>query len=281
MERNGFAPSQLPGVQLIASDCSQARQPLVYEPSIVIIAQGEKTGYLDDRIIHYGRGHYLVQALPLPFECETRVDADAPLLGLSIHIDIAELAELAKSMPDLVDADETPLPMAAVPIDQPIGLSVLQLVECLHDPTKRAVLGRDHRRAVLFEALRGPQGASLLSLLNDQSYYARVANALNRLHREYSQPLTMETLARDAHMSQSAFHQRFKQLTCVSPLQYQKRIRLLKARSLLMQPAINVNRAATDVGYRSSAQFSREYKRYFGVAPAHDCLSSDKAPVAG
>ncbi|WP_106477534.1 AraC family transcriptional regulator [Phytohalomonas tamaricis] len=274
VEHDGFTSSSLGGLQLIASQCSQPRTPLVYEPSLVIIAQGEKVGYLGDRTIHYGAGTYLVQAMPLPFECETYAEAGTPLLGLSIHIDLVMLGELTELMP--APLQTTPLPMAAVAMDTRMGHSVVHLLECLHDSVMQEALGKGRLREVLFEALRGPQGTSLQQLLFQQGQYARIARALQSLHHHYAAALTVETLAREVNMSPSAFHHHFKQVTCLSPLQYQKRIRLLKARLMITSQHHNVSGAANAVGYQSVSQFSREYKRYFGISPANE---SRRVPV--
>lgn len=274
--RDGFIPTAVDGVSLMASHRCRPRTPLVYAPSLIFVAQGEKTGYLDDRIIHYGAGQYLVQAMPVPFECKTGAATTRPLLGVTVNIEPDVLAELVHAMSaspgpsEAEDADVDSLPMAAVAMDTPMLDAVERLLACLDDPASAAVLGAARRREVLFEALRGPQGHLLRRLLHDQGAYARIARAIDRLHEDFSSPLAVDQLAAEAHMSTSTFHVHFKRVTRLSPLQYQKRIRLLRARHLLAGHAENVGGAALAVGYQSASQFSREYKRYFGVAPAHD-----------
>ena len=118
--------------------------------------------------------------------------------------------------------------------------------------------------------MRGPQGHLLRRLIHEQGAYARIGAAINRLHTDYARPLSVAELAADVHMSASSFHHHFKQVTRMTPLQYQKRMRLLAARDLLASHVENVGGAAHAVGYQSASQFSREYKRYFGVAPMHD-----------
>lgn len=274
--RDGFVSTAVEGVSLMASHCCRPRTPLMYAPSLIFVAQGEKTGYLDDRVIHYGAGQYLVQAMPVPFECKTDADATRPLLGLTMSIEPEVLAELVNSMSmspawsEVDDPGGDSLPMAAVPMDMAMLDAVERLLTCLDDPASASVLGAARRREVLFEALRGPQGHLLRRLLHDQGAYARIARAIERLHEDFTAPLAVERLAAEAHMSTSTFHVHFKRVTRLSPLQYQKRIRLLRARRLLAGHAENVGGAALAVGYQSASQFSREYKRYFGVAPAHD-----------
>ncbi|WP_110649809.1 AraC family transcriptional regulator [Salinicola peritrichatus] len=264
----GFSDTAIEGVKLIHSHCGHSRTPLIYEPGIFVIAQGDKIGYLGERVIHYGPGNYLVQALPLPFECETRADADTPLLGVNIAFDPLTLSELVQQMPAGVDDGRQPAPMAAVELDATMEECVLRLVDCLHDTSACRILGPGRVREVLFAALRGPQGDSLRQLVQRQGQYARIVDALEYLHRHFATALTVETLAARANMSASHFHHHFKRTTQQSPLQYLKRLRLLKARALLGQQRMNVARAASEVGYRSTSQFSREYKRYFGVSPS-------------
>lgn len=268
----GFISTALPDVQVVVMQCSQPRTPLIYEPSLIVIAQGRKIGYLEDRVINYGAGNYLIQALPLPFECETLVSPDQPLLGVSIGIDRLVLDELVRSMQArrMTPPARSPVPMAAVPMNASMGNAVLRLLECLHDPLCCEALGPGRVREVLFEALRGPQSDSLWQLLQDAGKYSRIADALAYLHRHYAEPISVERLADEVNMSPSHFHHHFKRTTQLAPMQYLKRLRLLKARVLLGQRIHNVNLTAAAVGYQSPSQFSRDYKRYFGNSPANE-----------
>lgn len=279
VDGEGFMTTRLPGVQLFTSCHGQSRTPLIYEPCLMIVAQGGKVGYLEDRIIHYGAGNYLIQALPLPFECETRASREQPLLGLMVSLDRVMLGELAQSLPAKHGAaeGETPSPMAAVPMNASMGGNVLRLLECLHDPLLADALGGGRIREVVFEALRGPQGDSLHRLIRESGKYTQIADALTFLHRHYTQPLTVDALASQVNMSASHFHHHFKHTTRLAPMQYLKRLRLLKARLLLGQRQHSVARAASAVGYQSASQFSRDYKRYFGVPP----VSERRRPAAG
>ena len=275
ISRDGFTPTALDGLSLLGYAGRTIRQPEVYEPSLVFVAQGEKTAHLEDRVIHYGAGHYLVQAIPVPFECETRGERDIPVLGLSLRIEPAVLDELVTSMPDEAwpepDATDTAsLPMAAVALDAHMTDALLRLLDCLEDDLSARALYAARVREVIFEALRGPQGHLLRRLIHERGAYARIGTAINHLHADYAKSLSVEELAASVHMSASSFHHHFKRVTRLSPLQYQKRIRLLAARDLLSSQVENVAGAAHAVGYESASQFSREYKRYFGVAPTRD-----------
>ncbi|KGE78170.1 AraC family transcriptional regulator [Halomonas salina] len=267
VERDGYTPTQLPGVTLMASRRPVPRTPLIYDPSLIIVAQGYKIGYLGDREIHYGPGQYLVQTLPLPFECETHASLEAPLLGVSVRLDPALLGELVAAMAEKTGGEASPVPMDSVSMSAGMEGAVERLLRTLHDPDEIAAMGPQRVRDVVFEALRGRQGGALRALVHHQGHYSRIVQVLSWLHAHYADDVSVEDLARQASMSPTTFHQHFKQVTQASPLQYLKRLRLIKAQQLLVQEASNVNQAAEAVGYRSVSQFSRDYKRCFGTSP--------------
>ncbi|MCJ8205154.1 AraC family transcriptional regulator [Pseudomonas sp. RGM2987] len=271
--RDGFIPTRLPGVQVLRCSEDIARGPQLYEPSLVIIAQGSKLAYLGPRTLEYGAGHYLIQALPVPFECETYAMPDAPLLGISVAIDRALLGELVLAMglmPGRSLAAQTPESMTSAVLDGAMRGCVERLLQCLHDPLECQVMGQARLRELLFAALRGPQADVLRALVEQHGQFARIAAALSHLHAHFTEPLNVETLASCANMSASTFHEHFKRSTLLSPVQYLKRLRLLKAQRLLLVDGMGVAQVAHQVGYQSSSQFSREYKRYFERNPGEE-----------
>ncbi|SDN71334.1 AraC family transcriptional regulator [Vreelandella arcis] len=267
VEQQGMTPTALSGVNLLSLDRHQVRTPLLYQPSLIIIAQGRKIGYLGDREIHYDPGQYLVQTLPLPFECETHGSPEAPLLGVSIQLEPALLSEMVTTMGDAPSDYPTTLPMASVAMNDGMHAAVGRLVSALHNPVELATMGKARIRDVVFEALKGDQGPALRALVRGHGHYARIVQVLSLLHRHFADDYSVEQLAQQANMSPSTFHQHFKQITRASPTQYIKQLRLIKAQQLLLQDNHNVSQAAQAVGYRSVPQFSRDYKRYFGDAP--------------
>ncbi|KTC41841.1 AraC family transcriptional regulator [Pseudomonas sp. L5B5] len=271
--REGFAATALPGVQVLRASRDVARGPQIYEPSLMIIVQGSKLAYLGTRTLEYGAGHYLIQALSVPFECETFALPNAPLLGISIGIDRAMLRELVLAMgigDGPAAAAQTLESMTSVVLDDSMRGCVERLLRCLHDPLECKVMGPARVRELLFAALRGPQAEALRALVEQQGHFARVAASLNHLHQHYTEPLNVETLARCANMSTSTFHEHFKRSTLLSPVQYLKRLRLLKAQQLLLGEGLGVAQVAHRVGYQSTSQFSREYKRYFERSPGDE-----------
>ncbi|MBU2711273.1 AraC family transcriptional regulator [Zooshikella harenae] len=273
VKHDGISETLLPEVSLFSSHKPQPRVPLIYQPSLCIVAQGRKIGYLGDREIHYDSGHYLVQTLPLPFECETFASEEAPLFGMSVSIDAATLAELVLALDDPLandDNSEPPKPMGSVAMTVGMEEAVIRLLRALHDPQAARVMGRNRVREVIFEALQGEQGPALRALVENQGHYSRIVQVLTQMHSELADDISVEQLARRANMSLSTFHHHFKQVTRSSPIQYLKRLRLIKAQLLLSHDEFNVTQTASAVGYKSINQFSRDYKRYFGVSPIQD-----------
>lgn len=271
--RDGFVPTRLPGVHALRASQDVARGPQLYEPSLVIIAQGSKLAYLGPRTLEYGAGHYLIQALPVPFECETYAMPNAPLYGVSVAIDRAMLGELVLAMelmPGRNLPPQTPESMTSAVLDDAMRGAVERLLRCLHDPLECQVMGQVRLRELLFVALRGPQADVLRALVEQQGQFARIAVALSHLHAHFTEPLNVETLASCANMSASTFHEHFKRSTLLSPVQYLKRLRLLKAQRLLLIEGMGVAQVAHQVGYQSPSQFSREYKRYFERNPGEE-----------
>ncbi|MGN2412422.1 AraC family transcriptional regulator N-terminal domain-containing protein [Pseudomonas syringae] len=271
--RPGFVATHLPEVRVLSAFGYVASSPQIYEPSLMIVVQGSKIACLGPRTFEYGTGHYLIQALSVPFKCETFATPDKPLYGVSVAIDRVLLGELVQALgPASVQQSElqTPESMTSVVIDNAMRESVERLLRCLHDPLECQAMGQSRVRDVLYSALRGPQSGVLRALVEQQGQFARIASAVTYLHEHYDHALNVYTLARCANMSTSTFHEHFKRSTLLSPVQYLKRLRLLKAQQLLVAEGLNVAQVALKVGYQSASQFSREYKRYFERRPGEE-----------
>jgi AraC-like DNA-binding protein len=267
--REGKHPSVLSGVDLLCGTQSMGRHPVVYEPSIVILVQGRKRGYLGEQVYTYDQHNYLVTSVPMPFECETEASPQRPLLGLSLKVEPALLAELLLDMDEpLGDNSTSPRGIYATPLNAALGGAVIRLLECLADPVDARMLGPQIVREIIYRVLRGEQGGALRALATRHSHSGRIGKVLRRVHAEFSCPLDVETLAAEASMSVSAFHHHFKAVTSTSPLQYVKTIRLHQARLLMVHEGLHAGIAAQRVGYESPSQFSREFKRLFGANPS-------------
>lgn len=271
--RSGAVDADVPGVHLFWATEMLPRTPLLYSAGIVIVAQGFKVGYLADRKFRYDSETYLVLGVPLPFECETHATPEEPLLGLSIDINVPLLHELvAKFSGKLhLESGSTSDPHAGVepvPMNGEMINATERLLSCLRDPMDSKVLGAAAANEIIYRVLRGEKGRVLYSLTQHNTPYAAVARALERIHLDYRQSMTVDDLAQQNAMSVSSFHRAFKRVTGDSPLQYLKKIRLDKAKSLLVHEKMRVNNVAYEVGYESPSQFSREFKRYFKVPPS-------------
>jgi AraC-like DNA-binding protein len=269
----GSSESRLKGVRFFKSTHPIPRRPLVYDPGICIIAQGHKVGYLGGRRFQYDANHYLVVSVTMPFECETFASPEKPLLGLYIDVDIAQLNDLIGRLglqAETGNMGENGLPRGIGPavLDEDMADATHRLIKCLQSETESQILGPGLVREILYRALCGTQAPVLYSLALYSGTFSQVARALKIMQNNYAGKLDVEQLATTARMSASTFHRAFKEITSDSPIQYLKKVRLTKARDLMVQENLKAYIAADKVGYESSSQFSREFKRYFGQSPA-------------
>lgn len=269
---NAFTQSPIPQVKLLYTTCHQPRQPVMYSPSIVIIFQGKKVGYLGRTTFSYDPHNYLLLTVPLPFECETFASPEQPLAGISIGVDTIMLQDLLIDIGDDVPSNHKTPASGITP--SPLGDEILCATERLLDvmikPLDGRVLGPQIVREILFYVLTSDNGGALHALVNRHTHFSQIAKSLRRIESQYSDNLSVELLANEVNMSVSAFHHNFKAVTSTSPLQYLKTYRLHKARMLMIHDGLNAGSAAISVGYESASQFSREFKRYFGLTPTDE-----------
>jgi len=268
----GIHPTAIDGVQLMRASQPIPRSQVLYEPGIVIVAQGRKRGYLGDQVFTYDAHNYLVLSVPLPFECETEATPEKPLLAVSIRVDLAVLGELLMKMdgPRASNPPAIPQGIYATKLDSKLSEATVRLVECLAHTAEARILGPQIVREITYRVLCGEQGGALRAAAALHSRFGQVNRTVQRIHAEYANRLTVEELAGAAGMSASAFHQNFRAVTSTSPLQYLKTIRLHKARMLMVHEGLRAGIAAERVGYESSSQFSREFKRLFGASPVEE-----------
>lgn len=265
----GFSPSRIAGVKFMRSTRHIPPSPIAYDPSIVIIAQGRKTGRIGGKSFLYDSNNYLVLAVPLPFECETFGRPEEPLLGLSVGVTPALVAELLVKIESLpFRGHPSPQAIEATRLDESLSNAAVRLLECLGSTDDARILGPQIIREITYRVLLGPLGANLQAIAAPHSHFGQISRVLQRIHTDFARAFDMETLAREAGMSVSTFHTHFKTVTSSPPLQYLKTIRLHKARMLMVHDGASAASAASLVGYESASQFSREFKRFFGGAPA-------------
>jgi AraC-like DNA-binding protein len=264
----GMTPSLLDGVAFGRSNRSLPRTPVMHDPCVVIVCQGRKRGYFGDQVIEYGAHQFMVASVPMPFEGESFASPEEPLLVIKVKLDLAVIADLALA----IDPGFEPAPgaesVATAPVDAPLADSVIRLLRALRSPLETRLFGASLMREVCFRVLTGPKGPALRAALAQRGHFGQIAKALHRIHMDYHQRLDIDTLAQEVHLSAAAFHAHFKTVTATSPIQYLKATRLHKARLLMIQDGVSASRASSRVGYESASQFSREFKRLFGLAPA-------------
>jgi len=269
----GFANSPMPGVSIARGMESIPRHPIVYKPGIIVLAQGRKRVWLGDEVFEYDANNYLVLAAPMPMECETFATAEEPLIALGIEVDPITVGELILEMGDVAGADPTTCVKSGAMTEDVIDATV-RLAETLSSPIDARILGPQIVREIVYRVLRSENGDVLRLATANHSRFGHIARVLRRIHDEYDTELDVPSLARDANMGTSTFHTAFREVTSTSPVQYVKRIRLHRARTLLLGEGATAQDAARAVGYTSASQFSREYRRMFGVSPAADRTTS-------
>ena len=262
----------LPDIQLIYGTQPSGRTPVMYRPGIVFLFSGYKIGYINDRTFRYDANEYLLLTVPLPFECETFATEEAPLAGFRLDVDVLQLQEL------LMDIGEDALFRPAMAesginsatLSDEILCAAERLLDVMERPLDARILGKQIIREMLYHVLLGPRGGALMALVSRQTHFSQISRVLKRIESQYTETLSVDQLAAEANMSLSAFHHNFKSVTSTSPLQYLKAYRLHKARMMMVHDGLKASAAAMQVGYESASQFSREFKRYFGITPGED-----------
>lgn len=280
--QEGGNETLLDGVETFRISKSVARHPVVYRPRLLVVGQGRKVGYIGDEVYRYDPFNYLVLAVPIPAESEAFATPEEPLLILSVDLDPTTLGEMLLEMDEpFAPFEKTPRGISSTPMTEEFTGAVVRLLESLKCPLDGRMLGPLAVREILYRVLRGEQGGSLRALAGRDDHFTRIARVLRQVHAEFAKPLTAEEMARRARMSSSVFHHHFKLMTACSPLQYLKRIRLDHAKRLMAHDGYNASTAARAVGYESPSQFSREFKRLFGVTPSGEAEQTRSRLVAG
>ena len=268
---DGVHATALPGLQLLRIGAPGQPLPALYEPGLVLVLQGAKQATLGDERLVYDALHCLVVTVTmLPRAQVVQASADQPYLCVRLNVDTHELAALL-----LEAAPALPPWPAGAPgrgaqvarVSLPLLDAVGRLLALLEQPRDLPVLAPLVQREIFYRVLTGELGPRLRALAVADSQAQRVARAVDLLRRRFREPLRVGELAAAAHLSASSLHQHFKQVTSMSPLQYQKLLRLHEARRLLLAEGLDAAAAAHRVGYESPSQFSREYSRCFGAPP--------------
>jgi AraC-like DNA-binding protein len=251
-------------------------------PSLCFIAQGAKAVIVGEEVYEYDPSRMLVFSVALPVAAQvTQASYSEPYLALRLDLDPHKIAELVlKAYPRGVPPVQERSAVYVAPVDVSIVNAATRLMECLAQPGDAELLAPLVVDEILIRLLRSPIGVRVAQMGFAESSLHRVAKAISWLRANFSQPIKVEDLAGLVHMSVSSFHEHFKSVTSMSPLQYQKVLRLQEARRLMLSTMMDAGTASQHVGYLSASQFSREYSRFFGSAPTKDIarLRNDSRP---
>lgn len=270
----GTCLTPVDGFALHRYDSGDAPKPRFYDPVIIVVVQGKKWARIGAEDIPYGEHTCFIAGVNMPVSsCVMEASEEKPYLSMSLNLDKSLIATLAAKVPPSAEYGACSSTGAVV---QPVGPELLdaflRLLELTEKPEQAKVLGDLVYQEIHYRLLTSPFGRLLRTLNTLGSQSNQIAQALTWLRENYNKALHVEELAAHLNMAPSTFHKHFKEITTVSPLQYQKQLRLTAAQRLMLSDNYDVTQAAFAVGYESSTQFNREYKRLFGESPRKDVM---------
>ncbi|MBB5193338.1 AraC-like DNA-binding protein [Silvimonas terrae] len=264
--------TQVPGLILLRATQEHHPTHLLHSPALCVVIQGAKWTTFGSTRYDYAAGEALLVSLDMPgFSQVARGSPDQPYLSVILGLDIGMLSQVLTELPQppALPPENTP-GAAVIRIEGPLADCTLRALRLIETPAAIPVLYPAIMKEICYWLLTGPHGGAVARLALGNSGTPNVVNAIHHLRSHFARAISIDELAAVAGLSASAFHRHFKALTAMSPLQYQKRMRLLQARKLMIVDAINAEDAAFQVGYESPSQFSREYARMFGQPPRRD-----------
>ena len=267
----------LPGIVVLKRPCPGNIEGSVYDPVVCLILQGEKTVSSGTRTVTVAAGQALLVSHDLPVISKiTRASPDEPYLALIVLLDYGILRGLYQQVGDSAPMAGSSHSLVTCAADRSWIEPVCRYLALANSPLDADVLGPAIRREIHFRLLMSPIGRMLRNLLAVDSHASRIARAIAHIRQGFREPVAVSDLARLAAMSPSSFHGHFKAVTGTTPLQFQKDLRIIEARRLMIEEGSSVTAASYAVGYESPTQFSREYSRRFGLSPGRDT----RAPAA-
>jgi AraC-like DNA-binding protein len=261
----------IPRIAMVQGEIPEHDLAAVYDPMINLILTGSKTMTVGDRSLRYDPATYFVMSVDLPAVGAVHPsERGEPYLAISLTLEPAIVADLLADLPKPAGGALYSPGFSVAPVTADLLDAWVRMLRLIERPEDVAALAPAYERELLYRVLQGPHGWMLRDIAAPGTALARIGNAIRWIRLNFAAPLRVEALAEMVALSVSAFHRHFKAVTALSPLQYQKRIRLLHARSMLMNGEGNATSVAFGVGYESATQFSREYSRFFGLPPSKD-----------
>lgn len=271
-------PTAFPRLTLSRAPLAAGLTCAVYYPLFCVVARGSKRVFLGREEFRYDPNTYLISSVDLPVTGEV---LEAPCLGLVLALDPAVLAGVLLSLPAAPPEQKVYKAMAVNPLGDDLRDPLVRLLRLLDQPADIPVLAPLIEREILYRLLLGPRGGMLRQLALPSRELSQVQRAIHLIRQRYDQPIRVDELARAAGMSAPSLHRHFRAVTAMSPLQFQKKIRLQEARRRLLTQETDATRVSFDVGYESPSQFSREYRRLFGAPPTRDTRRLRQQLAAG
>ncbi|MCW0232630.1 MAG: AraC family transcriptional regulator [Ferrovibrio sp.] len=268
-DANGIAQTPIPGLFLVRATASSDLVYAISQPLVCLVLQGSKHVTMGMQGFPFSAGDSLLITADVPTVSQiTRASIAAPYISLVLELDLTIITDLAVAMKAAHVAD--PAPVRVEPTDSEVADAALRLMRLLERPASLPVLGTQLLREMHYWLLTGRHGMAIRRLGWPDGHVQRIARAVAVLRADFSQRIPVERLAAMAGMSPSSFHQHFRTVTSLSPLQFQKQLRLIEARRLMLSENMPVSSAAFAVGYESVSQFTREYGRLYGLPPVRD-----------
>ncbi|AND70482.1 AraC family transcriptional regulator [Dyella thiooxydans] len=279
VSKDGFQATPIERLTLVRSSTVTMPMPNVYRPQLCLVAQGRKEVTLGDRVFQYAPGRYGVITYDLPATGRV-IDAtpQQPYLCVYLDFDPVLLADLALRVPPSSAVPSTPIGKTVSDASVALLDAVLRLLLLLDDSAARPVLAPLAEQEILYHLLAGPEGGRMRHVTSSQGRLAQIGRAIAWIGKNFREHFSIDRLATEVGMSPSSLYDHFRAVTAMTPLQFQKQLRLQDARSLMLVEQIDVATAAFRVGYESVSQFSREYRRLFGEPPARDVARLRASP---
>jgi AraC-like DNA-binding protein len=277
--KDGFHATSIKRATLVRSSTLTMPMPTVYRPQLCLVAQGRKDVTMGDHIFKYSPGRYGIVTHDLPaIGHVVEATPDKPYLCLYLDFDPIMLGDLTARVPPASGTLSPPIGKTVSDAGPGLLDATLRLLRLLDDPAALHVLGPLAEQEIIYHLLAGPDGIRMRHIAFSQGRVAQIGRAIAWIGRNFRERLSIEQLATETGMSPSSLHEHFRAVTAMTPLQFQKQLRLQEARSLMLMQDIDVATAALRVGYESPTQFSREYRRHFGEPPARDIARLRASP---
>ncbi len=268
---DGLFPTKVPGLIVMRASEPTRPQCILYRPALCLIVQGAKEMSVGEIGVTCREGQAVVVTQDMPTLIHiTQATPERPFVGLGLELDPDEMREVVVKLTRSPRAQDDAFELFVEETSKPIEDCVVRLIGAARHPDALSILHASIMREVYYWLLTGPNGDRISRQLSVTGAAQRIAEVVIYLRQSFTEPIMVEQLAERASMSSSSFHQHFKAVTSVSPLQFLKQLRLTEARRLMLMGSVSVARAAFQVGYESASQFSREYARMFGLPPTKD-----------